>query len=51
MNSIYKVTLIALITLFVIGCTPTEAPGGFETGEETSPPLGCIAHKSKGGDC
>ena len=37
--------------LLISACAPTEPPGDFKTGEETTPPIGCVEYKTRGGDC
>lgn len=48
---IKKMTVGILAVLLLAACTVSKPPGDFETGEETTPPLGCIEYRTRGGDC
>ena len=59
MMKISKFILILLVLLFCTSCSTNiktnnelnKTPTQFETGDEVSPPPGCIELRKRGGDC
>lgn len=49
--SVNSVIAVLLTSLLLVACAPVEPPSDFETGEETTPPYGCIEYRTRGGDC